>query len=55
MQMRGDEGNILRFYERVDGRNVISEVGGHVLVAAVVRCQPNEVILAALGFCLHRI
>lgn len=55
MKLRDDEGNIHRSYERADGRNVISEVGEHVLLAAVVRGQPNEVILADLGFCLHRI
>lgn len=55
MRLRDDEGNIHCSYERADGRNVISEVGEHVLLAAVVRGQPNEVILADLGFCLHRI
>lgn len=55
MKLRDEEGSIQRSYERADGRNVISEAGDHVLLAAVVRGQPNEVILADLGFCLHRI
>lgn len=55
MKLRDEEGNIRRSYERADGRNVISEAGEYVLLAAVVKGQTNEVILADLGFCLHRI
>ncbi|MEP2774766.1 MAG: hypothetical protein ABJQ29_16420 [Luteolibacter sp.] len=55
IKLRDESGNIRRSYERVDGRNVIAEVGEHVMLAAVVRGQPNEVILADLAFCLHRI
>jgi hypothetical protein len=55
MKLRDEEGNVLRSFERADGKNVITEIGEHVLLAAVVRGQPNEVILADLGFCLHRI
>lgn len=55
MKLRDENGSIVRSFERADGRNVISEVGDHVILAAVVRGQTNEVILADLGFCLHRI
>lgn len=55
MNLRDEAGNLLRSYERADGRHVLAETGSHVLLAAVVRGQPNEVILADLEFCLHRI
>ena len=55
VRLRDVEGNLRDSFERSDGKNVISAGGEHMLLAAVVRGQPNELILADLGFCLHRI
>lgn len=55
LQLRDDHGTIQRSFERADGRNVICEAGERMLLVAVVRGQPNELILADLGFSLHRI
>jgi hypothetical protein len=55
LQIRDEKGGIRRLFEQADGRNVISECGEHMLLAAVVRGQPNELILADLSFSLHRI
>jgi hypothetical protein len=55
LQLRDDNGFIRRSIERADGRNVICEVGEQMLLVAIVRGQPNELILADLAFSLHRI
>lgn len=55
LQIRDEKGGIRRSFEQADGRNVISECGEQMLLAAVVRGQPNELILADLSFSLHRI
>lgn len=55
LRLRDEAGTIVRSFEQADGRNVIAEVGEHVLLVAVVRGSPNELILADLGFSLHRI
>lgn len=55
LQLRDEKGNIRRSIERADGRNVICEEGQHMLLVAIVRGQPNEMILADLSFSLHRI
>lgn len=55
LQLRDDHGMIRRSFERADGRNVICETGERMLLVAVVRGQPNELILADLSFSLHRI
>lgn len=55
LQLRDEKGTIRRSFERADGRNVICEAGGQMLLVAIVRGQPNEMILADLGFSLHRI
>ena len=55
LQIRDDNGFIRRSIERPDGRNIICEVGEQMLLVAIVRGQPNELILADLGFSLHRI
>lgn len=55
LQLRDEKGAIRRSFERADGRNVICEAGERMLLVAVVRGQPNELILADLGFSLHRI
>lgn len=55
LQLRDEKGVIRRSFERADGRNVICEVGRQMLLVAIVRGQPNELILADLGFSLHRI
>ncbi len=55
LQLRDEKGDIRRTFERSDGRNVICEVGRQMLLVAIVRGRPNELILADLGFSLHRI
>lgn len=55
LQLRDENGTIRRSFERADGRNVICEPGSQMLLAAVVRGEPNELIIADLGFSLRRI
>ncbi len=55
LQIRTDAGEIVRSVERPDGRNVITEKGKHVVLAAIVRGSPNELVLADLSFSLRRI
>ena len=55
VRLRDTDGALRKSFERNDGKNVISTAGEHVLLAAVVRGQANEFIVADLGFCLHRI
>ncbi len=55
LQIRDAEGQIRRSFERADGMSVIAEKGDQMLLVAVVRGQPNELILADLEFSLTRI
>ncbi len=55
LQIRDEAGAIRQSFEQPDGRNVIAELGQHVLLVAVVKGRPNELILADLAFSLHRI
>ena len=55
LQIRDESGTTLRSLERADGRNVISEQGKYMLLVAIVRGRPNELILADLEFSLRRI
>jgi hypothetical protein len=55
MKIRDEKGDIRRSFEHVDGRNVISECGEQMLLVAIVRGQPNDLILADLSFSLRRI
>lgn len=55
LQIRDGEGEIRRSFERADGMSVIAERGSQMLLVAVVRGQPNELILADLEFSLRRI
>ncbi len=55
LQLRGVDGVVRQSFEQADGRSIITEKGEFVVLVAVVRGQPNELILADLGFSLHRI
>lgn len=55
LQIRGADGGIRRTFERADGMSVIAERGTHMLLVAIVRGQPNELILADIEFSLRRI
>lgn len=55
LQIRDEAGGIRRSFDQADGRNVIAEAGEHVVLVAIVRGRHNELVLADLGFCLHRI
>jgi hypothetical protein len=55
LQLRNEEGKIRRSFERSDGKSVIAESGKYVVLVAVVRGQPNEMIFSDLEFSLHRI
>ncbi len=55
LQIRDTEGNLRRSFERPDGMSVIAEKGNQMLLVAIVRGQPNELILADLEFSLRRI
>ncbi len=55
VELREKGGGFKRAFERSDGRNVIAEVGNYMVLVAIVRGQPNELILADLSFALHRI
>ena len=55
LQIRDADGGIRRTFERPDGMSVIAERGTHMLLVAIVRGQPNELILADIEFSLRRI
>lgn len=55
LQLRTENGELRRSFERPGGKNVICEKGKFVLLVAIVRGQPNELIIADLEFSLHRI
>ena len=55
LQIRDADGGIRRTFERPDGMSVIAERGTHMLLVAIVRGQPNELIMADIEFSLRRI
>ena len=55
LQLRDGEGGIRRTFEQADGKAVMAEKGRYMLLVAVVRGRPNEMILADLEFSLSRI
>ncbi len=55
MQLRDEQENIRETFQLPDERNVISRVGRHVILMAVVRGTANELVLADLEFSLRRI
>ena len=55
LQLRGDDGKIRESFELPDRRNAISRAGRFVILMAIVRGQPGELVLADLDFALRRI
>lgn len=55
MQLRDEQGKLQQTFELPDQRNAISRAGRHVVLMAVVRGQPNDLVLADLEFALRRI
>lgn len=55
MQMRDHEGTTREFFELPDQRNAITRSGRHVILIAVVRGRPSELVLADIEFALRRI
>ncbi|WP_411825966.1 hypothetical protein [Luteolibacter sp. AS25] len=55
LQIRSESGEIQRSIERADGKNVIAEKGTDMILVAIVRGSPSELILADLEFSLRRI
>jgi hypothetical protein len=55
LQLRDDEGKIRQSIELGDQRQAISRQGRFAILIAVVRGQPNELLIADLEFALHRI
>jgi hypothetical protein len=55
IQLRDDEGKVRPVFELADLRNVISRQGSHVILMAIVRGRPGELVHADLDFALRRI
>lgn len=55
LQLRDDKGTIRPAFTMADGRSVISKVGHHVVLMAIVRGRPGELVLADLDFALRRV
>ncbi len=55
LQLRDDGGNIRPSVNLPDGRIVIARLGSHVVLAALVRGQPGEMVMDDLSFALRRI
>jgi hypothetical protein len=55
MEMRGEDGVMKRVFQMQDGRYVVVQAGKVVILAAVVRGQMNDMILADLEFSVMRI
>lgn len=55
LQLRNVDGKIQESFELPDQRNVISRAGRFVILVAIVRGQPSELVLADLEFALRRI
>ncbi|MEO5714537.1 MAG: hypothetical protein ABIT37_13705 [Luteolibacter sp.] len=55
LQLRDEDGKIRTAFDLPDKRNAISREGKFVTLVAVVRGQPNELVIADLEFSLRRI
>lgn len=55
LQLRDDSGEIRRHIDLSDHRHLISRAGRHVVLMALVRGQPGELVSADLEFALRRI
>ncbi len=55
MELRGEDGVMKRVFQMQDGRYVVVQAGKAVILAAVVRGQMNDMILADLDFSVIRI
>lgn len=55
MQLRDEEGKVRTAFDLPDRRNAIARGGRFVNLVAVVRGEPNEMVLADLEFALRRI
>lgn len=55
MQLRDENEQLRESFELPDQRHAISRAGRYVILLAVVRGEPNELILADLEFALRRI
>lgn len=55
LQLRDDSGEIRRHIELSDHRHLISRAGRHVVLMALVRGQPGELVSADIEFALRRI
>ena len=55
LQLRDEAGKIRESFELADHRHAISRAGRFVILVAVVRGQPSELILADLEFALRRV
>jgi hypothetical protein len=55
LQLRDDEGAIRPSFELAERRHVISREGRHVVLVALVRGTPGELLFADLDFALRRI
>ncbi len=55
LQLRDDQGAIRPSFEIADDRNVISRKGRHVILLALIRGEPGDIVLDDLEFALRRI
>lgn len=55
LQLRDDDGKIRTTFETSDKRSVISRAGSHVVLMALVRGTPGELLFADLEFALRRV
>jgi hypothetical protein len=55
LQLRDDSGAIRPAFVRPDGRTIIAKPGSHVVLSAVLRGSPGEMIDEDLSFALRRI
>ncbi len=55
MQLRDDDGKVREFFDLADQRNAIARAGQFVILLAIVRGQPSELVLTDLEFALRRI
>lgn len=55
LQLRDDEGQVRPSFELPEQRHVISREGSHVILVAIIRGTPGELVLSDLDFALRRI
>lgn len=55
MQVRDEDGNVRESFDLPDQRIAIARAGRYVILVAVIRGVPNELVLADLEFSLRRI